>query len=57
MIEGKKTAGRTRKSYIERIKTNARVKTFKKLESKDEQSIVRIEKIGILSCKIFVSIS
>jgi len=34
MIEGKKTAGRPRNSYIEQIKCDARVKTFKELKEK-----------------------
>ncbi|KAL4132882.1 hypothetical protein QTP88_009959 [Uroleucon formosanum] len=34
MIEGKKTAGRPRNSYIGQIKINAKVKTFKELKEK-----------------------
>ncbi|XP_025413749.1 uncharacterized protein LOC112685915 [Sipha flava] len=34
MIEGKKTAGRRRNSYIGQIKIDAKVKTFKKLKEK-----------------------
>jgi len=34
MIEGKKTAGRPRNSYIEQIKFDAKVRTFKELKEK-----------------------
>jgi len=34
MIEGKKTAGRPRNSYIGQIKIDAKVKTFKELKEK-----------------------
>lgn len=34
MIEGKKTAGRPRNSYLRQIKCDARIKTFKELKEK-----------------------
>jgi len=34
MIEGKKTAGRPRNSYVGQIKCDAKVKTFKELKEK-----------------------
>lgn len=36
MLEGKKTAGRPRNSYIDQIKFDARVKKFKELKEKSK---------------------
>jgi hypothetical protein len=47
MIEGKKTAGRPRNSYIGQIQIDAKVKTFKELKEKARN---RLEwRIGVVN--------